>query len=65
MSKLCVLHTAHMETMVGMFRAMGIKFTPEKHGSGPDHYAFEANGHIFEIYPQKNNVEAVTVFNHD
>ncbi len=30
----------------------GLVFTKEQHGTGPEHYACEMNGKVFEIYPE-------------
>jgi len=49
--KVVVLKTAHMETVVETLSALGLTFVPEKHGDGPEHFACEANGVVFEIYP--------------
>jgi lactoylglutathione lyase len=48
---LVVLRTAHMDAMLAFYRALGIEFAQEQHGSGPVHYACERNGMVMELYP--------------
>lgn len=33
---------------------MGILFDRHSHGNGPEHYASDMRGFVFEIYPQRN-----------
>jgi lactoylglutathione lyase len=48
---LVVLRSADIERAASFYRAMGLLFTRHAHGSGPEHYASETNGIVFEIYP--------------
>jgi lactoylglutathione lyase len=48
---LVVLRSADIERAASFYSAMGIHFTRHAHGSGPEHFASETNGMVFEIYP--------------
>ena len=37
--------------MVRFYQALGMAFTSEKHGKGPEHFAYSSDGTTFEIYP--------------
>ena len=50
--KTVVVHTGDIERAVEFFRALGLKFSEQQHGSGPRHFAHEGpDGRVFEIYP--------------
>lgn len=51
MLSLMVLRTAQLDAMLQFYRALGLTFVEEKHGSGPMHYACEMNGMVIELYP--------------
>jgi len=40
-----------LEEAAKFYREIGFVFTRHAHGSGPEHYASEVNGVVFEIYP--------------
>lgn len=48
---LLVLRSPDIHRAVEFYRQLGLSFTLHKHGSGPEHYASEVNGMVFEIYP--------------
>lgn len=48
---LLVLRTANMEAMLAFYRAVGLAFVQEQHGSGPVHYSSEIGELVIEIYP--------------
>jgi predicted enzyme related to lactoylglutathione lyase len=48
---LVVLRVADIERSAVFYRLLGLEFTKHAHGSGPQHYASEANGFVFELYP--------------
>jgi predicted enzyme related to lactoylglutathione lyase len=48
---LVVLRSADIERAASFYRELGLLFTRHAHGSGPEHYASDANGLVFEIYP--------------
>lgn len=48
---LLVLRSPDIHRAVEFYRRLGLPFTLHKHGSGPEHYASEVSGMVFEIYP--------------
>ena len=48
---LIVLRTASIETMLGFYRALGLEFVQEQHGTGPIHYSTQLGDMTLEIYP--------------
>lgn len=54
--KVFVIFTPEYDRVTKFFEAMGLEFKREKHGKGPEHFACEHNGFVFEIYPSKANV---------
>jgi hypothetical protein len=48
---LAVLRSPDIERAARFYQAMGLLFAKHRHGSGPEHYASEVNGLVFEIYP--------------
>jgi catechol 2,3-dioxygenase-like lactoylglutathione lyase family enzyme len=48
---LVVLRVCDIEPSAAFYRLLGLEFTRHSHGSGPQHYASEANGFVFELYP--------------
>src|ERR1041385_2330028 len=48
---LVVLRSSNLEEAAKFYREIGFVFTRHAHGSGPEHYASEVNGVVFEIYP--------------
>lgn len=51
MLNLVVLRSPDVHRAVRFYRVLGLLFTVERHGSGPEHYAAVVNGFVFEIYP--------------
>jgi catechol 2,3-dioxygenase-like lactoylglutathione lyase family enzyme len=49
---LVVISSANMQRSVAFYEGLGLKLTPEKHGTGPEHFSAELDGVVFEIYPQ-------------
>jgi hypothetical protein len=47
---LLVLRTSHMAGMLDFYRAMGLTFAEERHGSGPVHYSSRIGATVLEIY---------------
>lgn len=52
MLNLVVLRAAEPEALSNLFTSFGCAFARERHGSGPEHFACEANGSVLEIYPR-------------
>lgn len=52
---LLVLYTLRLEECRDFYSALGLTFTAEQHGQGPEHYAaiFE-DGTVFELYPARS-----------
>jgi catechol 2,3-dioxygenase-like lactoylglutathione lyase family enzyme len=48
---LVVIRSADIERTVAFYRRLGLGLIHHAHGSGPMHYAAEADGFVFEIYP--------------
>ena len=48
---LLVLRTAQMDKSLAFYRALGLIFVEEKHGSGPVHYSTQIGSIVMEIYP--------------
>ena len=48
---LVVLRSSDIDRAATFYREMGLLFTRHAHGSGPEHYASEVGGLVFEIYP--------------
>ncbi len=46
-----VIRTQEVERTREFFETLGLTFVQEQHGDGPVHFACEANGVVFEIYP--------------
>ena len=44
-----------MERAVTFYEKIGMRFERHSHGKGPEHYASETHGFVFEIYPQSND----------
>jgi len=49
--KLLVLKTNQLDALCEFYGLLGIEFTAERHGNGPDHFAGKAGDCVFEIYP--------------
>lgn len=48
---LVVLRSGDIERAAKFYSAMGLIFAKHRHGNGPEHFASELNGFVFEIYP--------------
>src|SRR3954470_3902711 len=48
---LVVIRTADLTRAEQFYRALGLAFTKERHGMGPEHWAAELGPTVFEIYP--------------
>ena len=58
---LLVIRSPDIERAVTFYQAIGMLFKLHAHGKGPQHYASETCGFVFEIYPQCD--EAITTTN--
>lgn len=57
MQTVLVIKTHKVEKAVEFFTAFGMSFVKEKHGKGPEHYACEIDGKVFEIYPASEDAK--------
>ncbi|MDB4537197.1 VOC family protein [Akkermansiaceae bacterium] len=48
---LLVIRSENIDRAVKFYEAIGLTFDKHSHGKGPEHYACEKNGLVFEIYP--------------
>jgi lactoylglutathione lyase len=48
---LVVLRSPNLEQAAAFYSRLGLQFTRHQHGSGPEHFAAEVAGGVFEIYP--------------
>jgi hypothetical protein len=48
---LVVLRSPDIDRAAKFYQQLGLLFSKHAHGSGPEHYASETNGFVFEIYP--------------
>lgn len=51
---LLVLRCEDVEKSVAFYRAIGLDFKAEQHGTGPEHFACENAGFVLELYPLRN-----------
>jgi catechol 2,3-dioxygenase-like lactoylglutathione lyase family enzyme len=56
---LLVLYSARLEECRRFYSDLGLSFTAEQHGQGPQHYAAVlADGVVFELYPATSDRES-------
>ena len=48
---LVVLRSPNMARAAAFYSRLGLQFTEHQHGSGPQHFAAELGGGVFELYP--------------
>ena len=48
---LLVIRSPDIDRAVTFYEAIGLRFDKHAHGSGPEHYASDCDGFVFEIYP--------------
>lgn len=49
---LVVIRVKDIQLSLKFYECLGLNFVPGKHGTGPDHFAAELNGVVFEIYQE-------------
>ena len=49
---LIVLRSANLPRATAFCERLGLQFARRRHGSGPEHFAAELGGGVFEVYPQ-------------
>jgi lactoylglutathione lyase len=57
---LVVIRSSDIERAVMLYSQLGITFTRQRHGNGPEHYSSQIEGIVFEIYPFTSNAGAST-----
>ncbi|MEK0450952.1 MAG: hypothetical protein RL088_3220 [Verrucomicrobiota bacterium] len=48
---LVVIRSPDAEQSAAFYRCLGLEFARHRHGNGPEHFAAELPGGVFEIYP--------------
>ena len=48
---LVVLRSSDLERASAFYTRLGLQFTRHRHGNGPEHFAAELPGTVFELYP--------------
>lgn len=51
---LVVIRVSDLDASRRFYEGLGIQFSLEQHGNGPQHLAAELPGMVFEIYPRGN-----------
>ena len=57
---LLVIRSPDIERAVTFYKTLGIQFERHSHGKGPEHYASETCGFVFEIYPLRDDASTTT-----
>jgi hypothetical protein len=57
---LLVIRSPDIDRAVTFYQRMGMLFHRHSHGNGPEHYASDISGFVFEIYPQRNADDVTT-----
>lgn len=53
---LFIIYTKQLLPMYDFYESLGLNFTQEKHGDGPEHFSCSiTDGLVLEIYPIKND----------
>lgn len=59
-ANLLVIRSPDIDRAVTFYQQMGMLFDRHAHGKGPEHYASDICGFVFEIYPQRNADDTTT-----
>lgn len=59
-ANLLVIRSPDIDHAVIFYRQMGMLFDRHSHCSGPEHYASNICGFVFEIYPQRHSADTTT-----
>ena len=57
---LLVIRSPNIHRAVEFYKSMGMNFVLHSHGKGPEHYAAELPGFVFEIYPEAKDSAPTT-----
>lgn len=52
---LVVIRSQDIHRAVEFYKCLGLKFVLHSHGKGPEHFAAEMPGFVFEIYPEQKD----------
>jgi lactoylglutathione lyase len=52
---LIVLRSPDLARAAAFYSCLGLQFSPHRHGNGPEHFAAELSGGVFELYPLATN----------
>ena len=55
---LVVIYSRDIRRSVEFYDSLGLSFTLERHGKGPEHFAAEIGSMVFEIYPRLDDAES-------
>jgi len=59
-ANLLVIRSRDIDRAVTFYQRLGMVFVRHSHGRGPEHYASDICGFVFEIYPQRNADDTTT-----
>lgn len=54
---LVVLRARDAQRLAAFYSNLGLNFVRHRHGAGPEHFASEDGGGVFEIYPARADAE--------
>ena len=57
---LLVIRSWDIEAAARFYGLLGLTFCRHSHGQGPEHFASESSGIVFEIYPQRDGEPATS-----
>lgn len=58
---LVVIRVVDLERSRNFYSGLGLTFTLEKHGAGPEHLTARTGGAVFELYPSGRSGETIGV----
>ena len=58
---LIVLRVADIERSAAFYASLGLNFTRENHGAGPEHFSTRVGETVFELYPASERFPVTTV----
>lgn len=55
---LVVIRSRDIERSAQFYASLGLRLEKHRHGSGPEHFASEGEGSVFEIYPRQDEADS-------
>jgi lactoylglutathione lyase len=55
---LVVVRSWDMERLAEFYALLGLQMEKHRHGNGPEHFASELEGSVFEIYPRQDETDS-------